>query len=64
VDLPSGLDCDTGQPTGNSNTVAVQADFTATFVAQKSGFQNDSSRDFTGTIRVIDIGVPRSMFQD
>lgn len=64
VDLPSGLDCDTGQPVSDSRSAVVYADFTATFVAQKSGFQKESSRDFTGTIRIIDIGVPRSMFPE
>src|SRR5205814_1476882 len=34
LDLPSGLDADTGQPLG----VAVRADATATFVAAKLGF--------------------------
>jgi len=64
VDLPSGLDCDTGRPVDDSHPVAVHADFTATFVAQKSGFRNAASRQYTGTIRTIDIGVPCSMFQE
>src|SRR6516162_10003742 len=34
VDLPSGMDCDTGQPLG----ACVQANHTATFVARKVGF--------------------------
>lgn len=55
IDLPSGLDCDTGQPLGP----VVTADYTATFVALKAGFSNPSSRRYTGEIRVIDIGVPR-----
>ena len=63
IDLPSGLDCDTGLPLNPGNPVAVKANFTATFVARKLGFENYSSRDFTGKVRVIDIGVPHSMFQ-
>ena len=63
IDLPSGLDCDTGLPINSGNPVAVNANFTATFVARKMGFENYSSRAFTGDVRVIDIGVPHSMFQ-
>jgi NAD(P)H-hydrate epimerase len=57
VDLPSGLDCDTGEPLG----IAVKATKTVTFVAQKAGFQNRSSREFTGEIQVSGIGVPADL---
>src|SRR5262249_6099377 len=36
VDLPSGLDCDTGKPLGS----CVRANHTATFVARKPGFHS------------------------
>lgn len=64
IDLPSGLDCDTGMPVDAETPKAVNADFTATFVARKLGFENEAAADFTGKVRVIDIGVPRSMFTD
>ncbi|HWE38757.1 MAG TPA: NAD(P)H-hydrate epimerase [Isosphaeraceae bacterium] len=54
LDLPSGLDADTGRPLG----VAVRARLTATFVAPKLGFSAPGAADFTGTVRVFDIGVP------
>jgi NAD(P)H-hydrate epimerase len=54
VDLPSGLDCDTGLPLGPT----VCAAHTATFVARKLGFDNPASLAFTGKVHVIDIGVP------
>jgi len=57
VDLPSGLDCDTGQPLG----IAVKAAKTVTFVAPKAGFQNPSSREWTGEIQVSGIGVPADL---
>jgi len=60
VDLPSGMDCDTGRPLGS----CVRADFTATFVARKLGFDAAGAELYTGEIRVIDIGVPRSMLED
>lgn len=62
IDLPSGQDCDTGLPVDPKNPLAVQADFTATFVARKLGFENSASSALTGEVRVIDIGVPHSMF--
>lgn len=64
IDLPSGLDCDTGCPTDSQTPTAVRADYTATFVARKRGFENPASEVFTGEVRVIDIGVPHSMFRD
>ncbi|MFT5093201.1 MAG: NAD(P)H-hydrate epimerase [Porticoccaceae bacterium] len=63
IDLPSGQDCDTGLPVDTNNPVVVKADFTATFVARKLGFGNPASSAFTGEVRVIDIGVPHSMFE-
>ena len=58
VDLPSGLDCVTGLPLWT----CVRADLTATFVARKRGFDRPESREWTGEVHVIDIGVPRILF--
>ncbi|MBI1313459.1 NAD(P)H-hydrate epimerase [bacterium] len=63
IDLPSGLDCDTGEPVDTKSPLAVKAEFTATFVACKLGFENSNAAQFTGDIRVIDIGVPHAMFE-
>jgi NAD(P)H-hydrate epimerase len=57
VDLPSGLDCDTGHAAG----VCVHADLTATFVARKLGFNAAGSAAFTGQVCVIGIGAPRAV---
>ncbi len=53
VDIPSGLDCDSGQPLG----VAIKADYTVTFVAVKKGFTSGSAAKYTGEIFVASIGV-------
>jgi len=54
VDIPSGLDCDTGMSLG----AAVRAKRTVTFVAVKKGFaQNPESARYTGDIYVASIGV-------
>lgn len=60
VDLPSGLDCDTGLPLGH----CVRADVTGTFVARKRGFDQPESAAFTGRVHVLDIGVPRRLLMD
>jgi NAD(P)H-hydrate epimerase len=58
VDVPSGLDCDTGQPAVHT----VRADHTCTFAAMKIGFTTSSAKEFTGAIHVCDIGVPPRLF--
>jgi NAD(P)H-hydrate epimerase len=59
LDLPSGLDADTGRPLG----LAVRAEATATFVAPKLGFSAPGAADYTGEVAVIDIGLPRSLLK-
>ena len=53
VDIPSGLDCDSGQPLGT----AIRANYTVTFVAVKKGFTSGSAAQYTGEIFVASIGV-------
>jgi hydroxyethylthiazole kinase-like uncharacterized protein yjeF len=54
VDIPSGLDCDTGEPLG----AAIVADYTVTFVAVKKGFTStDVVSQYTGDIYIASIGV-------
>jgi NAD(P)H-hydrate epimerase len=54
VDIPSGLDCDTGKPLG----AAIIADYTVTFVAVKKGFTSaDAVSQYAGDIFVASIGV-------
>lgn len=62
VDLPSGLDCDLGRPIEDDAPLCVRACYTATFVARKLGFAAPGSVDWTGIVRVIDIGVPHTLF--
>jgi len=54
VDIPSGLDCDTGRPLG----AAIRAKCTVTFVAVKKGFvQNEQAARYTGEIFTASIGL-------
>jgi NAD(P)H-hydrate epimerase len=59
VDLPSGLDADTGQPLG----VAVRATRTITFVAPKVGFAAPGASEWLGEVEVAGIGAPRALLQ-
>jgi NAD(P)H-hydrate epimerase len=53
VDIPSGMDCDTGLPFGAS----IKANCTVTFVAVKKGFVFENVRAYTGDIFIASIGV-------
>ena len=55
VDIPSGLDADTGEVRG----VAVKAAVTATLGAVKQGLLRGEGPAHAGKICVIDIGFPR-----
>jgi NAD(P)H-hydrate epimerase len=59
IDLPSGLDCDTGEVLG----AAVMAHHTATFVALKKGFLSPKAQPYVGHVYVLDIGVPRIVLE-
>ena len=60
VDLPSGLDCDTG--TAAQHT--IRADETCTFVAMKRGFVTPGAEQYTGRVHVLDIGAPRRLVEE
>ncbi len=54
VDLPSGLDCDTGAPSATT----VRADVTCTFHTPKVGFAAREAQEFLGELHVVSIGLP------
>lgn len=59
ADVPSGLDCDTGEILG----VAVRAACTVTFVGRKIGFNSPTARQLLGEVIVADIGAPRELIE-
>ena len=59
VDLPSGMNCDTGRPGG----VAIRADLTVTFVAAKAGMIHPEAEVWTGRVEVVDIGTPPALIE-
>jgi NAD(P)H-hydrate epimerase len=60
VDIPSGLDADTGQPQGPT----VRAHHTATIVAAKKGFAQPEAAAWLGQVHVIDMGAPRRFVEE
>lgn len=60
IDIPSGLDCDTGKP----NEPTIQADLTATFVTPKPGYTQEEAQPYVGEVHVIDIGTPRKLLDE
>jgi NAD(P)H-hydrate epimerase len=57
VDLPSGLDADTGHPLG----VCVQADRTVTIGLPKRGLLMHPGTELVGKLEVVDIGFPEQV---
>ncbi|MFD7706954.1 NAD(P)H-hydrate dehydratase [Streptomyces sp. NPDC059786] len=53
VDLPSGVDADTGEVPG----AAVRADLTVTFGTHKPALLIDPAREYAGSVRLVDIGL-------
>jgi NAD(P)H-hydrate epimerase len=60
IDVPSGLDADTGQPLG----LAVRAHTTVTFVGMKEGFAFRHAREYVGELHFADIGTPRRLVDE
>lgn len=54
VDLPSGMNADTGEACG----VCVKAETTVTFQYPKMGFKNPAAHTYLGRLVIADIGIP------
>lgn len=57
VDVPSGMDCNSGKPLG----ACVRATMTVTFVGLKTGFLEFEAQRWLGEVVVADIGAPREL---
>ena len=58
VDIPSGLNANTGMPFG----LAVQADLTVTFIGMKQGLLTGRGREFAGRIVFSNLDVPEAIY--
>ena len=59
VDVPSGLDADTGLPM----PVAIHADKTVAFQCMKRGFLGYEAMEYLGELIVEDIGIPEAVME-
>lgn len=59
IDIPSGLDADTGAVCG----VAVKADATITFIGLKPGLHTGAGREQAGAVYFDSLGVPDSIYE-
>ncbi len=60
IDIPSGLDSESGSTMG----VAVKADLTVTFGCPKIGLYVGDAIDQVGYIEIVDIGIPEAYIKD
>jgi hydroxyethylthiazole kinase-like uncharacterized protein yjeF len=61
LDVPSGLDADTGNIVGEHG-VAVRASHTITFIADKPGLHTCYGRDFAGHVQVVKLDIENKYF--
>ena len=61
LDVPSGLDADTGVPVGEGG-VAVRATHTITFIGDKPGLHTACGRDHAGQVLLADLGIDPALF--
>ena len=61
VDVPSGCDADTGCVVGPDG-IAVRADKTITFIANKIGLHTAYGRDYAGQVEVDTLDLPENLF--
>ena len=59
LDIPSGLDCDTGNPL----EIALHAHHTITFAAMKKGFLNPDAKAYIGQVSVASIGISTALLK-
>ena len=59
VDIPSGLEADTG----NVSSDAVQATMTITFIGHKRGLYTGEAANYRGAVKLADLDIPESCYQ-
>lgn len=57
IDVPSGLDADTGAIVGGADAVAVRARLTVTMIADKPGLHTGAAADHAGEVRLEPLGL-------
>ena len=63
VDLPSGIDPDTGEPLSTAADRAIHAALTVTLALPKTGLLRDAARAHVGELILADIGIPAKAYE-
>ncbi|MES2037590.1 MAG: NAD(P)H-hydrate dehydratase [Pseudomonadota bacterium] len=63
IDVPSGLNADTGQPVSPQSAL-IQASHTITFIANKTGLHTGSGKDYAGKVTVNQLDIPEDFFPE
>ena len=63
VDLPSGIDPDTGEPLSPEPQGAIAAALTVTLALPKAGLLRDAPRGHVGDLLLADIGIPAKAYE-
>lgn len=62
LDIPSGLNADTGTIIGGDSAIAVRATDTITFIGNKPGLHTGDGRDYAGNVHVARLDVASKHF--
>ena len=57
LDVPSGLDADTGTVVGGAGGIAVTASHTITFIADKAGLYTGDGPDYAGSVELATLAI-------
>ncbi len=68
IDLPSGMDAQTGAPCAPDSAAdpagpCITADLTVTLAGLKAGFLNEHAQPYLGQVVVVDIGAPDALLR-
>ncbi|GAC1519842.1 MAG: bifunctional ADP-dependent NAD(P)H-hydrate dehydratase/NAD(P)H-hydrate epimerase [Collimonas sp.] len=63
LDVPSGLNADTGQVVGTDG-IAIRASHTITFIANKPGLHTAAGKDYAGQVKVADLAIASQLFPE
>ena len=63
LDVPSGLDADTGTIVGSDAGIAMRATHTITFIGDKPGLHTCDGRDHAGKIVIADLEIPPALLE-
>jgi hydroxyethylthiazole kinase-like uncharacterized protein yjeF len=62
LDVPSGLDADTGAVVGGTHGIAIHASHTVTFIGNKPGLHTCDGRDYAGLVSVAQLDIDAALY--